>query len=189
MSPQNKKVLFILPHTGFRDKEYIWLKERFDEAEITSEIASSHLSEAQGRFGTILKPDVLISFVSSGDYDAFIFIGGESAKEYYAEPTVVKLVIDAITTHKLVAAIGLAVPILGYSGLLASRKVTGPNTIKTNIEDAGAFFTGRLVEQDGDIITANGPYAMRELAESIIKALEWADEGTNGEHTGRTYLR
>ncbi len=64
MSLQNKKVLFILPHNDFRDKEYLWLKERFDTAEMASEIASSHLSEAQGQFGTILTPDVLVSHIS-----------------------------------------------------------------------------------------------------------------------------
>jgi protease I len=186
MTLQNKKILFILPHTDFRDKEYVWLKERFDAEGMISEVASSHLSEANGRFGTMVSPDVLISFVSSGDYDAFVFVGGMGAKEYYGNPEVIKLVINAITTHKLVAAIGLAVPILGDSGLLNSRKVTGPEYIRGTMEDAGAFFTSRLVEQDGDIITANGPYATRELAESIIKALEWANER---KHTGRTYLR
>lgn len=185
MNAQNKKVLFILPHVDFRDKEYGWVVERLDAAGIAHEIASSHLSEAQGRFGTILKPDVLINFVSSGDYDAFIFVGEETASEYYAQPDVVKLVINAITTHKVIAAIGHAVPILGFSGLLASKRVTGPDEIRTNIEESGAFFTGRLVEQDGDIITANGPYATRELAESVIKALEWS----SGEGTGRPYLR
>lgn len=185
MSSQPKKVLFILPHHDFRDKEYTWIAERLDEAGITHEVASNHLSEAQGRFGTIVEPDVLISFVSSGDYDGFVFIGEEAAKEYYAQPEVVKLAMNALATHKVVAAIGYAVPILGFSGHLNARKVTGPAEIRVEIEEAGAFFTGRLVEQDGDILTASGPYAVRELAENLIKALEWA----SGEGTGRRYLR
>jgi putative intracellular protease/amidase len=186
MNPQNKKALFILPHHNFRDKEYLWIKEQLDIAGVTSEIASSHLSEIQGEFGTLLNPDSLISYVSSGDYDAFIFIGEEAAKEYYADPEVVKLVTNAIATHKLVAAIGFAVPILTYSGGLTDRKITGPDSIQQLVEDAGAYYIGSLVEQDGDIITAHNPYATRELAESIIKALEWSDEG---ERHGRTYLR
>lgn len=186
MNPQNKKVLFVLPHHNFRDKEYTWIVEKLDSEGIGHEVASSHLSEAQGRFGTIVKPDVAIGFVTAGDYDGFIFVGGEGAKEYYADPVIVKLVINAITTKKVVAAIGLAVPILGYSGHLTNKKVTGPDNIKTEIEETGAFFTGRLVEQDGDIITANGPYATRELAEAVVKALEWADKA---DLSGRTYLR
>jgi protease I len=185
MNLQNKKVLFIIPHADFRDKEYTWIVERLDELGIMHEVASSHMSEAQGRFGTLIKPDVSISYVSSGDYDVFVFVGGAGAKEYYAHPEIVKLVINAISTHKIVVAIGLAVPILGYSGLLANKKVTGPANIQTEIEGTGAFYTGRLLEQDGDIITANGPYATKEVAETIIKALEWS----SGEGTGRPYLR
>jgi len=185
----NKKVLFILPHYGFRDKEYTWIKERLDEVGITSEIASSHLSEIKGQFGTLLTPDTLLSYVSSGDYDAFIFIGEEAAKEYYADPEITRLVTDALITHKLVAAIGFAVPILTFSGQLTGRKVTGPDSIQREVEDAGAFYTGRLVEIDGDVITAHNPYSVRELAEGIIKALEWSNGDHTSEQTGRTYLR
>ena len=189
MNYQNRKALFILPHHNFRDKEYLWIKERLSTAGITSEVASSHLSEIQGEFDTILTPDTLVSYVSSGDYDAFIFIGEEAAKEYYADPEITKLVTNALVTHKVVAAIGFAVPILTYSGELTGRKVTGPDSIQSEVEDAGAYYTGRLIEQDGEIITAHNPYATRELAESIIKALEWSSiEGTEGT-TGRPYLR
>lgn len=186
MSLQNKKVLFILPHHDFRDKEYSWIVERLDPLGITHEVASSHLSEAEGRFGTVVKPDVSINFVSYSDYDGFIFVGEETASEYYSSPEINKLVIGALSVRKVVAAIGHAVPILGFSGKIAGRKVTGPDEIKHNIEETGAFFTGRLVEQDGDIITASGPYAVRELAESVIKALEWSDGESKD---GRPYLR
>lgn len=182
----SNKVLFVLPHYNFRDKEYTWIVEALDSAGISHEVASSHLSEAQGRFGTIVKPDVLLKFVSSGDYDGFIFIGEEGAKEYYADPDIVKLVINIITTRKVIAAIGMAVPILGYSGHLSGKKVTGPDEMKREIEETGAFFTGRLVEQDGDIITANGPYATKEVASAVIKALSWNDDF---EKHGRKYLR
>ena len=175
-----------MPHHGFRDKEYSWIVESLDEVGITHEVASSHLSEAQGRFGTLVKPDVAINFVSAGDYDAYIFIGEEAAQEFYANAEISKLVINVITIRKVLVAIGRAVPILGYSGHLAYRRVTGPAEIQTEIEESGAFFTGRLVEQDGDIITASGPYATREVAKSLIKALEWADQDTG---SGRAYLR
>jgi len=176
----------VLPHHDFRDKEYSWIVERLDETGISHEVASSHLSEAQGRFGSIVVPDVNISFVSSADYDAFIFVGEETASEYYANPDISKIVINALAARKVVAAIGHAVPVLGYSGKLTGRKVTGPDEIRQQIEETGAFFTGKLVERDDDIITASGPYAVRELAESVIKALEWSDTANTN---GRTYLR
>lgn len=186
MSQQSKKVLFILPHHDFRDKEYSWIVEKLDEAGISHEVASSHTSEAKGRFGTIVVPDIHISFVSSADYDAFIFIGEETASEYYHNPDITKIVLGALSTRKVVAAIGYAVPILGFSGKLTGHKVTGPDEIRYQIEETGAYFTGRLVERDNDIITASGPYAVREVAEDIIKALKWSDEDSK---SGRPYLR
>jgi putative intracellular protease/amidase len=186
MNQSNKKVLFILPHYDFRDKEYTWIIERLDQAGISHEVASNHLSEAQGRFGTIVKPDVLVNYLSSADYDAYIFVGEEASREYVDNPEISRIIINALSVHKVIAAIGYAVSILGFSGILAGRRVTGPEELQTEIENTGAFYTGRLIEQDGDILTANGPYAVRELAESIIKALEWSDEENI---KGKPYLR
>jgi protease I len=186
MNSTNKKVLFILPHTDFRDKEYSWTVERLDLAGISHEVASSHQSEAQGRFGTVVLPDTTINFVTGKDYDAFIFVGGIGAKEYYGDSSVIRIITNAFEDHKVVAAIGLAVPILSYGGLLAGKRVTGPTYIQADVEEAGAYYTGGLIVQDGNLITANGPYATRELAESVVKALECSDESPG---LGRKYLR
>jgi putative intracellular protease/amidase len=182
----NKKVLVILPHYNFRDKEYTWLRERLDAAGVRVEIASTHLSEAEGRFGTIVKPDVLISYVEAIDYDAYIFVGEEAAMEFYGNPDIQKIIDNAFENHKVVAAIGAAVPIIGYSGKLVGVRITSVESERKRLEDMGAYFTGRISEQDGQVITANGPYGTREFADSIVKALDWSS-GT-GAH-GRQYLR
>lgn len=181
------KVLFILPHYNFRDKEYTWLKERFDEKGIHSEVASTHLSEAQGRFGVLVKPDVLINFVESEDYDAYIFVGEEAASEFFDNREIQRIVERARNKKKIIAAIGEAVPIVLYTGHFTGKKVTTTETQKKKIEDLGAFFTGRIVEQDSDLITANGPHATREFAEAIVKALEWNRKASS--NNGREYLR
>lgn len=181
------KVLFLLPHHNFRDKEYTWLKERFDENGITSEVASTHLSEAQGRFGTLVKPDVLINFVESADYDAYIFVGEEAASEFFNNRDVQRIIERAMSLRKIVAAIGEAVPVLLYSGHFTNRKVTTTEAQKSKVEELGTYFTGRIVEQDGDLITANGPYGTREFAEAIIKALAWSKKPASA--NGRQYLK
>jgi putative intracellular protease/amidase len=182
---KGKKILLILPHYGFRDKEVTWLVERFEPKGIVTEIGSTHLSEAQGRFGTLVQPHVLIGFVEAGDYDGFIFIGEEAASEFYGNEHIQRIIENAFATRKLVAAIGAAVPILTYTGKLVGKKVTSLDNEQSRLEELGCYFTGRLVEQDGDVITANGPYATREFAESILKALRWSV----GSGSGRQYLR
>lgn len=181
-----KKVLVILPHYNFRDKEYSWLRERLDAAGVTTEVASTHLSEAQGRFGTIVNPDCLVSFVEANDYDAFIFVGEEAASEYFDNPDILRTLETAFAKRKIVAAIGAAVPIVAFTGHLVGRKVTSVESERTRLEELGAYFTGNLVEQDGDIITANGPYGTREFADSVVKALKWSSVVTGN---GRTFLR
>jgi putative intracellular protease/amidase len=182
---EGKKLLMLLPHYGFRDKEVTWLLERFIPKGIKVEIASTHLSEAQGRFGTLVKPHVLIKFVESGDYDGFVFIGEEAASEFFDNEDVRRIIDHAFATRKIIAAIGAAVTIIAYTGKLTGKKVTSSDSEKDKIEELGGFYTGRLVEQDGDVLTANGPYATREFAESIMKALKWSV----GSGNGRTYLR
>lgn len=185
-SIEGKKVLLILPHYNFRDKEYSWLRERFEPAGLTVEVASTHLSDAEGRFGTTVKPDVLTSFVEANDYDAFVFVGEEAAlTEYMNDKNIQRILESAFSRRKIVAAIGCAVPIIAFSGHLVGKKVTTSEAEKNRMEELGSYFTGRLVEQDGDVITASGPYATREFAEDIIKAIKWSV----GTGSGRQYLR
>lgn len=186
-SLNSKKVLFILPHHDFRDKEYTLVKERIEPLGITSEVASTHLSEAQGRFGTLVQPDVLISFVEADDYDAYIFVGEEAASQFFDNDDIRRILSKAFSKNKVVAAIGEAVTLIAYSGHLTGKKVTSTDTERIKIEELGAFFTGRIVEQDGDIITASGPYATIEFAEAIIKALQW--QTSSQSLGGRAYLR
>lgn len=181
-----QKALVILPHYNFRDKEYTWVRERLDEAGVRVEVASTHLSEAQGRFGTLVCPDVLISYVEASDYDAYIFIGEEAAAEFIGNVDIRRIIESAHASNRIIAAIGAAVPIIGYSGKLVGKKVTSVETEKKRLEDMGAFYTGKISEQDGQIITANGPYGTREFADAIIKTLEYSS-GIVPE--GRPYLR
>lgn len=183
----DKKVLIILPHYNFRDKEYTWIRERLETTGVCINVASSHLSEAQGRFGTLVQPDFHINYVDGRDYDAFIFVGEEASNEYYGHQDIIRLLESAFNERKIVAAIGAAVPIIAYSGKLVSKKITSVEAERARLEEMGSFFTGKIVEQDGDIITANGPYGTREFGEAIVKALIWS-KSTN-KLSGRQYLR
>lgn len=182
----NKKVLFIIPHDNFRDKELTWVAERLDEAMIGYEVASTHISDAIGQFGHVVTPDVLIKHVSPADYNGYIFVGEEVASKYVGDPEITRLLEGAFSLKKVVAAIGHAVTIIAGSSHITNKKVTCiPNDL-AKIESAGAYYTGRIIEQDGDLITANGPHATREFAEAIVKALNWADDNSL---EGRRYLR
>lgn len=170
---ENKKVLFILPHYEFDDDEYFQTKEILESSGISTEVCSTHMSEAQGRFRKIVEPAFLIEDVEAEDFDAFIFVGGNGATELYNDVDVQNLVKDSLLDHKVIALIGEAVPILYYANVLKGRQVTTLENLKQEVEDGGAFYTGMSMEQDGDIITGFDNRSIKEVASAVIRALDW----------------
>ena len=63
----------------------------------------------------------------------------------------------------------MAPTILANAGLLKGKKAACAQPY--NIQIKGAIATGKNVERDGNIITANGPGAASQFGETIISAL------------------
>jgi protease I len=72
---------------------------------------------------------------------------------------------------KIVGAICIAPTILANAGILNGKKATAFMTQKEVIESVG-IYTGREVEQDGNIITCKWPTAVPEFAKILIKSLK-----------------
>ncbi len=169
----NAKALFILPHYDFDDDEYFQAKEILESSGIVTEVCSTHLAEAQGRFKKLVKPEFLVAEVEADDFDAFIFIGGNGAKEFYDNADVQSLVKNILIEHKTAAFIGEAVPVLYYANVIKGRRVTTLENLKEEVESGGAYYTGKNLEQDGDIITGFDNRSVKDVADAVIRALEW----------------
>lgn len=168
------KILVVLPHDRFRDEEFEAVANTLGSEHEVS-IGSSHHSEAKGQFGLLVNPDVSINFVEPGDYDCLVFIGGIGVEEYLNETSIMQLIQNFFHERKLICAIGTAVELLVYAGILTNRKVTTDASTVSKIQDAGAYYTGRSTEIDGDILTATGYESSQEFAEAIRKALQYVD--------------
>ena len=171
-----KKVLLIIAHNNFDDEEYNIIRTHLETNHIRVETASTHQSEAQGKYNSTVMPDVLINYVESGDYDGFVFVGEEAASEYSNNRDVLHMISQAHLTGKLLAAIGKAVPVLAYTGKLTGVLVAGDESEKTRLEELGAYFSGNMVEESNDFITAS-PVAATEFAEAIAMALSLERSG------------
>ncbi len=182
---ENKKVLFVLPHDDFDDDEYFQTKEILESSGISTEVCSTHMSEAQGRFKKIVNPEFLIEDVEAEDFDAFIFIGGNGASELYNDIDVQNLVKDSLLEHKVIALIGWAVPILYYANVIKGRKVTTHEDLKQEVEAGGAFYTGISMEQDGDIITGFDNRSVKDVASAVIRSLDWQRQHEESSETVR----
>ncbi len=163
------KILFIIPHHDFYDEEYFELKTLLENPENKIDTASTHLSEAQGKFKHLVEPDFLISSVMASDYDAYVLIGGEGAKELYHDEILHSLIRDIIAARKLLILFSEAVMVLYFSGIINNRRVTALENMKSDLEAGGAYFTGTEIEYDDDLITASGHYAVPYIAKDILK--------------------
>ena len=121
--------------------------------------------------GGAAEATALIGSVTALAYDAVIFVGGSGSSEYFASSTAHRIAADAARGGKVLAAICIAPSTLANAGLLQGRKATAYPSEKANLIAKGATFTGSAVEQDGRIITADGPGSARDFAEAIAHAL------------------
>lgn len=173
MSLENARILMIIAHFEFRDEEYEIPRKLFDEAGAKVTVASSSTHEAHGRFGLKVKPDITISEIHLNNFDAVVFVGGPGIQEFINDGAIIRLIQEAFHNRILLAAICAAPGLLANAGILANKKVTADRAEKAHIESAGGYYTGRMVEQDGEIITAMGPEAAKEFGQAIVKAVEW----------------
>lgn len=170
-----KDVVMIIAHNGFNRTEYEVPKGIFETEGYTVATASSSLEEAVSMDGSLrVKPDILIDSLDVKNYDAIVFVGGSGAVEYWPDPISHSVCRDAISQGKVLSAICIAPVTLACSDVLVDKKATVFPT-QACIESLtvhGAEYTGADVEEDGRIITANGPPSAQKFANTICSLLE-----------------
>ena len=169
----DKKVVMIISHKNFRDEELLETKKVLEDAGCTVKIASTDTVPARGMFGTFIKPDMTLDRVVVNNYDAVIFVGGSGSEVYFNNPTAHLLAREGYEKKKVLGAICIAPCILANAGILRGKNATVWNgKYMLLLEKKGAKYTGRNVEVDGKIVTANGPEAAEEFGKAVLKLLE-----------------
>lgn len=167
-----KKALFVIAQKDFRDEEFLQPKAILEKAGIAVTVASKTTAQALGKFGACVVPDIPLAQADVADFDAVVFIGGSGSVQFWDDPQAHELARQAVRRKKLLAAICAAPVILARAGLLKGRKATVFADDAEEIKKEGAVYTGKDVEQDGDLITAAGPFAAKEFGEALVKALK-----------------
>jgi len=168
---EGKKVVFIFAHRNFRDEELLVPKSILEEQGAQVVLASSALDTARGMLGAKVKPDVLVDSVRADEYDAVVFVGGVGASEYWENPKAHAILRDAVQKGKIICAICIAPVTLANAGVLKGKKATVWPSEAGKLKAKGATYTGRPVERDGKIITADGPRSAESFAKAIASAL------------------
>jgi protease I len=171
-----KKALIVIAPNDFQDIEFLHTKEELEKAKVKIIVASTKKETAIGMQGTVVKVDLTLNQVNVNDYDAIIFIGGLGASPYYRDKKALSMIKEAFISGKKICAICVAPLILAKAGILKDKHATAYDL---NIKELaqmlikeGAIYTGKRVEIDGNIITANGPFAAREFGCIIARELK-----------------
>lgn len=168
---QGKKVLMIIASQNFRDEELFKPRELFIKEGMEVILASSSLEVSRGMLGGTAKPDILINNIEVEDFETIIFVGGMGSSEYWDDPVAREIVKKAVSLDKLICAICIAPVTLANAGILDGKKATVFRSEVKAIKKKGAIYTGKAVEVDGNIITAEGPQAATEFGQTIINLL------------------
>lgn len=166
------KALLIIAPKDFRDEELFHTREVLEKAGIETKIASTKRGEAKGMLGGKAVAELSIEEVNVGDYDAVIFIGGSGSSTYFSNKRALAIAREAFSAGKVIGAICIAPVILANSGILKDRRATvWDGDFVKMLEAGGAKYTGKNVETDGKIVTANGPHAAKEFGKKIVELL------------------
>jgi protease I len=119
---------------------------------------------------------ILVKDIKVDDYDAFVFIGSQTFKEYFDNKDILKLVQAANEKKKILAAIDTAAGIFACADIVKNKKVTSFVSQRKRLIDAGAKWENNNLEIDGRLITANGPDAARMFGTAILRMLRQQSE-------------
>jgi protease I len=173
----SKKIALIIAFQDFKDEEYFIPKQIFEEFGVIVKTVSSKRGLAIGVDGGEALVDLNLNDFCAKDFDALVFIGGNGAGKFFDNEDIERILQESKELDQIMAAICIAPAILAKNGILNGRKAAvWSDNMDTSLiqllEASGAQYVDLPVIVDKNIITAKGPFAAREFAESIVKMLD-----------------
>jgi len=164
----NNSILYFLPARYFNEEEFFITKNLLEKNKFKSFIASDTWDMCEGTNGKKFKPDLRLENINANNFAGFVLIGGYGALDYRNNLNLHKILNDFNKSGKIVAAICIAPVILAASGLLNGKSATCFPEVKQDLMKPDIDYKDLPVVVAKNIITANGPKASFEFAESIL---------------------
>jgi protease I len=168
----SRKRVAILIDDMFEDSEFIYPYYRLLEAGVSVDVVGAKKTAYKGKHGTMAIAAETVHGLGSGGYDGVFIPGGYAPDRLRREPEMVRFVKELFDAGKLLCAVCHGPSLLISAGVLKGRRATGFHSIKDDIDNAGAVYTGKAVEQDGSIITARDPDALPEMMKLFLSLLD-----------------
>lgn len=174
MKLEGKKVLIVIPHTQFRDEEFLEPKKILEDDGAKVVVASTSVRTCRGMKGTVAQSEISIADAKAADYSAVILCGGSSVPEFFwNDKKLQELVAATSAAGKIVAAICLSTVVLAKAKLLAGLEATVyflPQAVEA-LKEAGAKYVKETLIIHNNIILAEGPPDSQRFGQAIRTAL------------------
>ncbi|HOI60366.1 MAG TPA: DJ-1/PfpI family protein [Candidatus Pacearchaeota archaeon] len=171
---QKKKIAMVIAAREFRDEECFETKDILEKEGFNITLFSNEKGIAVGRFGGEIKVEKTLEEIDVSDFDCVLFVGGGGAIKYLDNNLSYDLLRKANKRNIIITAICIAPVILANAGILEGKKATvwsndlDKSAIKI-LEQKGATYINKNSVIDKNIVTANGPSAIKEFCEDIIR--------------------
>jgi len=178
------RVLYLIGD-GFRPEEYFYSKGEIENAGIDVTTAGARAGDIPAREISgqpkSAKSDLSFDDVTLEGYDAVVVPGGSPGWEnLYKNSRVLDIIRKSYERGMLVASMCASPAVLAKSGILKGKKATIFPGMGSFLKKGGAtpvkadsHYDGReVIVRDGNIITANGPWASNAFGRAIVEALK-----------------
>ncbi|MBY9062654.1 type 1 glutamine amidotransferase [Sphingomonas yunnanensis] len=177
MADLSQARVLMLAADGFETVELFEPRKALEAAGVTVTLASIKRDPIQGMKQDINQaetatPDLTLDEVEVDDYDALVLPGGvANPDKLRVEAKAVQIVQDFMDEDKIVAAICHAPWLLAEADVIDGRRLTGFESIRTDLENAGAEVVDEEVVVDDNLITSRKPDDIPAFNKAILAAL------------------
>jgi protease I len=174
LSLSHPRIVMVVAPLDFTYQEYADPRAVFDASGALVSVASKGNGAAVSHTGVALRIDKTIDEISLDQLDALVLVGGAGAVTYLMDDEALRnLIIAAVKTGKVVAAICVAPAVLAHAGVLRNVPATcyPDKRIISVLKRNGAGYTTQRIVVSGRIITADGPDAAKDFARRVIEVL------------------
>lgn len=154
------------------DSEFIYPYYRLMEAGYEVDVLAPHPGTFKGKRGGSFDAMHAVSPENAEQYDALFIPGGYAPDRLRRHKKVLELVRNVHILGKPVAAVCHGPWVLISAEIVKGKNVTGFVSIRDDLNNAGAIYTGKNVEVDGNLITATDPSALPQMIRELLRQLE-----------------
>lgn len=149
-----KPVLMLAPEKDFYDPEYSIPRARLEAAGYTIVVATPSGKEAVGLEGLKIIPDKGLAGLSAKSFSALFLVGGTGAASFMGDGEVHRIIREFDDRNAPIGAQCITPAVVAEAGLLDGLEATCWPSFRELLESHGAKFSGRVVDQQGNILTA-----------------------------------